>query len=266
MARVSRAQIDWGRLRAALDTRAGELASLLRSAPDADARVTGLEWTVAELGAHLVTEPRRFERFGRGQSEHVDTADIGAFNATENAGIGETSPSALADLFEEAHAALVKLAAERDGDDPFIWFDLPTTWAQACGIYLGELVVHAVDLARTTGRGWTVDRDDALDVAYGLVPILPAFVDPDGAKGFTGTFELRLRGGAPITMSFRAAALTVTRNGARPDCKISADPAAFLLVGYGRQSQWGPILRGKMMASGRKPWLALRFNSLLLNP
>jgi uncharacterized protein (TIGR03083 family) len=263
---VSRTSIDWERLRTSLDTRASQVASLLRSAPNGDARISGLEWSVAELGAHLVTEPRRFERFGRGNSQHVDPSAVAAFNATENAQIAESSPNSLADLFEESHASFAKLAAEHAGDDAFVWFDFPTTWAQATAVYLAELVVHGLDLSRTLGRPWNIDPEDALDAAYGLVPILHGFVDTERAAGFTGTFELRLRGGSPLTLAFTNGSLEVSRNGRRADCRISADPVAFLLVGYGRQSQWGPILRGKLMAGGRKPWLALRFNSLLLNP
>jgi hypothetical protein len=51
-----------------------------------------------------------------------------------------------------------------------------------------------------------------------------------------------------------------------PDCVITADPAAFLLVGYDRVGQWSQTLRGKLRAGGRRPWLALRFSSLLLCP
>jgi hypothetical protein len=31
-------------------------------------------------------------------------------------------------------------------------------------------------------------------------------------------------------------------------------------------SQWGLIARGKLVAWGRKPWLALRFKSFFPNP
>ncbi len=263
---MGRTTIDWGRLRSSLDVRAQDIASLLRSAPDPNARVVGLDWSVSELGAHLVTEPARFDRFGRGVKESVAPGDVAAFNAAELAAVGETSPARLADRFEETHAGFAKLAAERERDDPFVWFDFPTTWAGAAAIYLGELVVHAVDLSRTLRRRWHIDREDALDVAYGLVPILPGFVDPKGAAGFTGTYELRLRGGSSLTLAFNDGSLTVTRNGKSADCRINADPVAFLLVGYGRMPQWRPILRGKLMAGGRKPWMAMRFNSLLLNP
>jgi hypothetical protein len=37
---------------------------------------------------------------------------------------------------------------------------------------------------------------------------------------------------------------------------ISADPAALLLVLYKRRSQWPAIARGKLLAWGRRPWLA----------
>jgi hypothetical protein len=47
---------------------------------------------------------------------------------------------------------------------------------------------------------------------------------------------------------------------------ITADPVAFLLVGYGRISQWGPILRRQIVAGGRRPWKALRFAMLLTDP
>lgn len=50
------------------------------------------------------------------------------------------------------------------------------------------------------------------------------------------------------------------------DCRLSADPLTFVLVGYGRINQWGPIVRGKLTAGGRKPWLALRFTGLFFNP
>jgi hypothetical protein len=39
-----------------------------------------------------------------------------------------------------------------------------------------------------------------------------------------------------------------------------------MLVGYGRISQWGPMGRGKLLAYGRKPWLALKLSKLLRNP
>ena len=58
----------------------------------------------------------------------------------------------------------------------------------------------------------------------------------------------------------------VTAAGEKSDCVITADPVAFLLLGYGRISQWSPILRGKLRAGGRKPWMAMKFATLMSSP
>ena len=50
------------------------------------------------------------------------------------------------------------------------------------------------------------------------------------------------------------------------DCHVSADPAAFLLLMYGRQGPLRPALTGKVIAWGRKPWLAFRMQSLVQQP
>ena len=47
---------------------------------------------------------------------------------------------------------------------------------------------------------------------------------------------------------------------------ISADPVTFLLVGYGRMPLGRALLRGGMLARGRRPWLGLRFKDLFFNP
>jgi hypothetical protein len=55
-------------------------------------------------------------------------------------------------------------------------------------------------------------------------------------------------------------------DGQRVDCRISADPAAHLLVTYGRSGPLGPALRGKITTGGRKPWLGLRLPRLFRQP
>jgi hypothetical protein len=45
------------------------------------------------------------------------------------------------------------------------------------------------------------------------------------------------------------------------DCRISADPVSLLEVLYGRESQWPAVLRGRLVAFGRKPWLAFGLSS-----
>jgi hypothetical protein len=136
-------------------------------------------------------------------------------------------------------------------------------------VHLGELLVHGWDIATTLGRPWAIGRDEANIVARGVLPVLPMVVDPAAAAGVSLAYELSLRGGGPrvlIRVQTGASRSSQSSRGRRPICRISADPAAFLLVSYGRVGQLGPILRGQLIAWGRRPWAALRLNSFIRNP
>jgi uncharacterized protein (TIGR03083 family) len=252
------------RIRSSISNAGADIASRLTSAPG-DRHVAGLRWTVGELGAHLVSEAQRFTRFARGEDRPLDRP-MAEINAVEMDEVGTLEPAKLAELLERSNVEFLDATAGASGADRFVWFDVPMTVAEASGIYLGELLVHGHDLATTLGQPWEIDRADALDVIRGVLRIIDRFVDAEAAAEFTGTFRVRPRGGEAVTLSFDRGALHVTREGLRPDCTISADPATFLLVGDGRASQWGAIARGKLLAYGRRPWLALRFTRLLRNP
>ncbi len=76
-----------------------------------------------------------------------------------------------------------------------------------------------------------------------------------------------MRGDGALTFRFGDGSLTVDAFDTSPvDCRISADPESFLLVAYGRIGLVKPAATGKMLAYGRKPWLALTFKNLLRNP
>ena len=95
------------------------------------------------------------------------------------------------------------------------------------------------------------------------------YLDQDAAHDVRICYELRF--GPGDRYRFVVDGPTATASPAegthvRPDCVITADPVAFLLVGYGRAGQWSQILRGKLRAGGRRPWLAQRFSSLLTRP
>ena len=60
--------------------------------------------------------------------------------------------------------------------------------------------------------------------------------------------------------------VTVTGDGESVDCHVSAEPVALLLIAYGRRSQWVPIMTGKLIAWGRKPWLGPRLVRYLVTP
>jgi len=134
-------------------------------------------------------------------------------------------------------------------------------------VAINELLVHGLDIARAARRPWPVDRPTAAFIVEAFLPVAPYYVDHDAARGFNARFELRIRGGPTAYLTFDNGALSVTteRDG-RVDCRISADPWWYLLLAYGRAGQWSAALRGKIRASGRRPWLGLKLGRLAATP
>ncbi|HZU45657.1 MAG TPA: hypothetical protein VFA16_00150, partial [Mycobacterium sp.] len=133
-------------------------------------------------------------------------------------------------------------------------------------LLLGEQLVHGLDIARAAHQPWSIRREDALLVLPAVLELAPNYLRPDRARGVHVSFELRLRGGPRYRIAVDDATGVVGPAGERADCVITADPVTFLLVGYGRIPQLSQILRGKLRAGGRKPWLAAKFSTLLASP
>jgi hypothetical protein len=149
----------------------------------------------------------------------------------------------------------------RERDELVGWHgDVPLPISTVCAVLAGEAYIHGGDIARALGRPWLLNQDDMRTLFLGLAPLLPHYVDPAGAAGLTARFDIRLRGdpGARADFVFEQGQLTAREHEeARADCRISADPAAFVLIVYGRSGVLAPALEGKVFASGRKPWLGL---------
>ncbi len=137
----------------------------------------------------------------------------------------------------------------------------------ALGILLGEPVVHGHDVAEALGRPWPIDPGHVALVVEGLNPILPGWVRPDRTAGLTASFEVHLRGQTSHVWAFRDGRLHVNPpDPGRIDVHISADPAALLLFMYAREPQWKYIATGRLIAWGRKPWLALTLGGRFQKP
>src|SRR6478752_4363440 len=247
----------------ALRAAVGRTAELLRQVDDAASPVPGLSWTVAETAAHMAAELRDYalalNRHTGGYMTHANRpmespSRMGAVvNARQLIEVPERDANRLAVLLEQA--SLAYLAAAAAADEP----------AAMTSLLLGEQVVHGLDIARATGIGWEIDPADALLIIPGIMSVAPEYLRPSAAAAQV-SFELRIRGANHYRMAVDRGTAVVMAAGARTDCVITADPVAFLLLGYGRISQWSPILRGKLRAGGRKPWKATKFATLLASP
>jgi putative sterol carrier protein len=52
----------------------------------------------------------------------------------------------------------------------------------------------------------------------------------------------------------------------RPDCTIVSEPVTFFLLALGRCNPGAAIARGRILAWGRKPWLASGFPAYFIAP
>jgi len=259
----------------ALRSAAERTARMVRTVPDGAARVPGMDWSASETAAHLVGELSFYTGFLTGQRDARDYLDQGpggptaaernaAANTRQLREFPERELSRLADAIVAAAEEFAGAAAGRpDSDRALVTNGMTLTVPVMSALLLGEQVVHGLDIARAARLPWTIAPQDSLLVLAGAVAVLPDYVDRRAAAGRHVSYELRLRGGPGYRLAFDDGTLSVTAPGPRADCAISADPVAFLLVGYGRTGQWGQIIRGKLVAGGRKPWLGLGFGKLL---
>ncbi|MGH8573695.1 MAG: SCP2 sterol-binding domain-containing protein, partial [Gammaproteobacteria bacterium] len=187
----------------------------------------------------------------------------------------ERDPAVLADRIEQRAQEYFAGCAGHSPDELRPWFVEDTTLPLSAltGHLLNETIMHGYDIAHAAGRKWRIEpAHAAIVVRQFFVPVLQAlnprvFVNGDKAAGLWATYDVRLRGHDRLHFVFDDGSLRVEEevNSGPVDCHISADPAAFVMVFWARQSQWNAIAKGKLMAWGRKPWLGPRFRPLLRN-
>lgn len=256
----------------ALRRTSGRVANLLHAVHDPSGPAGRLDWTIGQTAAHLVGGLEHVTSYlcGEGAGPPQRGQDLAAAqrtalgNAEMLAAFTERDPARLADRLEPAVADFLAAVAGCDAVTPHstdtgIAMTAPTIAATA----LGELLIHGRDIARGSGVRWPVSRADSLLVLDAVIPLLPNYLDRHRTAQLHTAYEIRLRGGGRYRLAIDDGHATVTDAGAPVDCWISADPVDFLLVGYQRAGQWGRVLRGGLLSGGPKPWLGLRFGTLL---
>lgn len=269
------AAIDLPSTQLAISEASGRVAAILERVRAPGARVPGLDWTLAETAAHLVGALDLTAGLLLGEAgalAHLrslpQSGTAPARTAKSNARLlqsfDEREPQRLAELLVEAADRLVVATGKRRADEPV---ETPTGIAMTAPltatICLGELLVHGLDLARAAGEPWRIPPGEALLVVAGVVDLVPEHLSPWRSRRLHAAYELRLRGGPRYHIAIDEGSASVPPPGRKTDCWISADPVAFLLVGYGRLGQWGQVLRGKIVPGGRRPLLGPKFASLL---
>lgn len=290
IATVSAAQ--WQQSQDALRDEIRRVTTLMRSITDPTIPAVG-GWDIAEVAMHLSLnsmlvlgqtrqDVSRYKTVVPGTAEVAgnsvipdmwDNADMNARGLKSDA---ERDLAVLADRIEQRAKEHLDECAGHSPDEPRQWTIAGTTVplsALTCNL-MNEAMMHGYDMARAAGRTWKIERAHAaMVIEQFFVPVMQTcdpqtFVNADKAAGLRATYQVHLRGGSRINWIFDNGSLTVEQPpSTRPvDCHISADPAAFFMVFWQRQNQWNAIAKGQLLAWGRKPWLGLKFRSLIRNP
>ena len=288
---ASASAVQWQHSQNALRDEVRRVTTLMRSISEPGIPAVG-QWNIAEVAMHLsqawIVVPglaRRDlsqihavvpdmagvagESWVRDMWDHADSTTLAVRSDPER------DLAVLADRIEERAHKYLGESAGHSPDESRPWLIEGTTVplsALTCHL-LSETVMHGYDIAHAAGRKWRIEPDHAaMVVRQFFVPVIQTcdprtFVNAVKAAGLEATYELHLRGGDRIQYMFNDGSLTVEEPSTRRvDCHISADPAAFFMVFWQRQSQWNAIAKGQLIAWGRKPWLGLKFRSLIRNP
>jgi len=267
--------VDWAAARQAVASAGPRLTAMLRSAKRPDASALG-QWDVTELATHISHGMDTITAMSKGGGNLLeDISGLATLTQVMVAGEGRRPLGELADRIDASVAgflAAMEAAAAAGEDTSHSWMVQGTEVRLSfltCHM-LNELTVHGLDIALAEGAPWPIDSGHASLVVQGFV--LPSLHALGRAmvvqeKAGNARFEVHLRGDGRAWMTFADGTFSVESSPqGRVDCHLSVDPEAFLLVAWGRASQWPAIAKGQLLTWGRKPWLGMQMRSWLRNP
>lgn len=268
-ASVRRSPLDRGVVIETLDRTTRNLSRVLCRYGGEDRPIPHMTWSVGQCAAHMLISNWMYAHQFEGPGAHLRIEDTSAMNDWSVAPFADLRPSDLAHEMRESTTHLLDVASSYPEDATFTWWSGSSARVETgLGLLVGERLIHGWDIARALGVPWRIDARDAAVAMAASIAVMPLIVDTEAAAGMDGTLEIRLRGAERYSLRFDDGALTTAEETEpfRANCRISADPVAMLLVGYGRVSQWGQAMRGRMSVWGRKPWLAMSLARVLRNP
>lgn len=219
---------------------AKEFAELLRSLSFEEGRgaVPGLDWTVAETAAHILSLPRRGTRRG------ATLEDLAALNATQIAEVSERDPAEIADAFlDELH----DLTASMEGLPADMVFDLHlglrADLTTLLSYVVADIQVHGHDIADATDRSWNLDDGRAALTLLVIMRAITPWVRPEVLAGPPRTIALQFATlDQPLVIEAGAGAFTVTRESPADAAPVAASAGAVLLAVAGRRLTGDPVL------------------------
>jgi uncharacterized protein (TIGR03083 family) len=281
----------WTRCQEALAVEVDRVAELLRSLPGDGSRPDGVvgDWGILEVAVHLSQVWIAVPGLARGDLSEAEAIvpdrGAGAAVARDVAQLGQVTraavavetvrdPALLATRIEtRARDYLADCAGQRlDEHRQWLLGDITVPPIVFTAHLLSETAVHGWDIAGAAGRPWRINPDHAaLVVRWFLLELLlhgarGLIGDPARFASVRGRYRFDIRGLESVRLVFDDRGARVDTDPRSPDCRMSLDPVAFLLMFFGRRGLLGTAARGGVLLRGRKPWLGLRLHSALPTP
>jgi uncharacterized protein (TIGR03083 family) len=245
------------------------VTGLLRSGIEGDRRITSSTWTIRDLAGHLTSGLDAYRQVAEGQpSPYEDIDDRAKTNQARLETTSHLSLQEMADMIDEHNAHVVAALVSRRENAVVAWHGgIELSVRAVLGAIAGEYLFHGLDLARTIGAPWPIDRADTFAIVDLFNTVTPHLLDHRRVRNLTATIEVRCRGYDTSTFEFRNGVLAVTPGPASSaHVRMSVDPVAFLLLGYKRAGLTKLLVTGRAVAWGRRPDLALRFAGFFQAP
>jgi hypothetical protein len=267
-----------------LDGTRRELVTMLAAVPDASRGCIGA-WTIGETAAHLCTVTAIDAFVAAGieppdelapvveRAKQVSLGEVANMNALTLQCVSERDPRTLAGRIDATVDSILLAAPTTDWNRTAAWLGgLTATPAGVLGHLTAEMLVHGRDIARAARLPYRMSPDAAraffetflVDVLES--PEIAAFAGEGRGASTCLSWEVRLRGSAPVAFEVADGVVRSRAAGGRVDVRISAEPIAMLLLMFDRLSSARAALTGRVRLAGRRPWRVRELMTLMTMP
>ena len=256
---------DRDELRARIADMRRRFMSLARTA-NPQARRPGLEWSVHQVIAHVVCVARRYQAVTEGHAyRRADRPrDLDVINDEEMIAAMAPVPELLDEL--EALAPVMDTFFDGLGDDSsFVFHGGATVSGVVAQVnWLFELALHGEDIARATGAPWKIDERDMVLLLREALEVAPNYLRDDVSDSINIVVALKITKARDFVMHVHGGAVDVRprRSTDRPDAVLKAPASTMLRLLLQRIGPITAARQGLLIVGGRRPWKALKLQSL----
>lgn len=222
-------------------------ADTIERLADPDTKAGKLDWTKAQLAAHLAAGSEEYlAMVSRRDTVLKSVGDRAAINAFVIERESRTPLPELAARLRTVTREFADFVAGRD-NAPVRWYEHDVAPEVVAGLYLADMLVHSHDF-----DGVDLAEGAAAEACRAAPHVLPFVLTP-GTRPRAATISLQPYGLPPTVLSIHGDTATVGQGAEHIDAKVTGDAATILLSAYGRLSPLQALRRG-MRVTGRRPW------------